>query len=228
MNSHIIKNVANPLSNQDVATKNYVDTNAFTTAGGVLSGDIKLNVSSNLAKSLECNDHTKGKKFTLLLGTDTNMLSYSFHDAGLPVPVKIKTDGGFAILINQLPICDFSQDLISCRQPIDMNDHLIKIVTNPVNKFDAVNKAYADRIKYTTTTGIIPNIAMTDHILFTFHDAKAFASGKTELCEMWVEQLADEWIATSSPMFTTEWPGFHKFSRGPSLMIFFTGFPASG
>ena len=41
MNSHIIKNVANPLSNQDVASKNYVGTNALTIAGGVVSGDIK-------------------------------------------------------------------------------------------------------------------------------------------------------------------------------------------
>ena len=44
MNSNIIKNVSNPLSNQDVATKNYEDTNAFTTAGGVVPGDIKFNV----------------------------------------------------------------------------------------------------------------------------------------------------------------------------------------
>ena len=72
-------------------------------------------------------------------------------------------------MINQLPICDFCQDVISCIQLIDMNLHLIKNVKSSVNKFDAVNKA--DRIKYKTTTGIIPNTAMTDHILFTFSAA---------------------------------------------------------
>ena len=47
MNNNIIKNVAKPLSNQNVALKNYVDTNAFTTAGGVVAGNIKLNVGSD-------------------------------------------------------------------------------------------------------------------------------------------------------------------------------------
>ena len=55
-----------------------------------MSGDIKLNVCSDLARNLECNDLATGKKFTLLLGTDTNMLSYSVSDSGLPVPIKIK------------------------------------------------------------------------------------------------------------------------------------------
>ena len=73
---------------------------------------------------------------------------------------------------------------------------LFKNVKSPVNKFDAVNKAYVDHIKY-KTTGIIPNTVMSDHTLFTFPAAKALASGKIIICEMWVERLADEWIATS-------------------------------
>ena len=77
MNSNIIKNVADLLSNHDAATNNYVDTNAFTTAGGVVSGDINLNVGSDLVRSLGYNDLSAGKMFTLLLGTDTNMLTYS-------------------------------------------------------------------------------------------------------------------------------------------------------
>ena len=68
MNSNIIKNVSDPVSNQDVSTNNYADTHAFTTAGGVVSGDIKLNLGSVLARSVECNDLSAGKKFTLLLG----------------------------------------------------------------------------------------------------------------------------------------------------------------
>ena len=69
---------------------------------------------------------------------------------------------------------------------------------------------------------------MTDHTLFTFPAAKAFASGKVKICEMWVERLADEWIATSSPLFATALPGFHKFSRGPSIMTFFIASPVRG
>ena len=39
---------------------------------------------------------------------------------------------------------------------------------NPSDRLDVVNKAYADRIKYKTATGNIPNTVMTDHTLFTF------------------------------------------------------------
>ena len=155
------------------------------------------------------------------------MLSYSVPNSGLPVPIKIKTDVSFDILIDKIPICDFGGDKILCSRPVDMDQHSIKNVKNPADRLDAVNKAYADHIKYKTSSNI-RNAVMTDHILFTFLAAKAFASGNIKICEMWVERLVDEWIATSSPMFATAWPGFHKFSRVSSLITFFTGSPTSG
>ena len=50
----------------------------------------KLSVGSDLVRSLECNDLSAGRKFSLLLGLDTNMLSYSVPNSGLLVPIKIK------------------------------------------------------------------------------------------------------------------------------------------
>ena len=63
-----------------------------------MSGDIKLSIGSDLVRSLECNDLSAGKKFTILLGTDTNMLTYTIPNSGLPVHIKIKTDVVFGIL----------------------------------------------------------------------------------------------------------------------------------
>ena len=145
------------------------------------------------------------------------MLTYSVPNSELPVPVKIKADVGFATLIDELPICVFGRDEIVCSRPIDIDQHSIKNVKNVTDRLHVVNKAYAGRIKYKTATDNIPNTFMSDHSLFTFSDAKAFASGKIKICEMWVERLADDWIATSSPMFATAWLGIHKLQEVRSL-----------
>ena len=77
-----------------------------------------------------------------------------------------------------------------------MDLHIIKNVKSPVNELDAVNTAYVDRIKCKAAIGIIPDTVMTDHTRFTFPAVKAFASERIIIYVMWVERLADEWIAT--------------------------------
>ena len=108
-----------------------------------------------MVKSLGCSDLSAGKKFALLLESDTNMLRYSVPYSGSPVPIKIKTDVCFAILIDELHIWVFGRDEILCSQPIDIDQHTIKYVKNPIDRSDAVNKAYADRIRYTSAMVIL-------------------------------------------------------------------------
>ena len=43
-------------------------------------------------------------------------------------------------------LCLASRDEILCSRPIDMDQHSIKNVKNPVERFDAVDKAYVDRV----------------------------------------------------------------------------------
>ena len=83
MNSQIIKKWGRSVV-KSRCRHNYVDTNAFTTAGGIVSGDIKSSVGSDLVRSLGFNDLSAGKKFILLLGIDTNMLTYSVPNSRLP------------------------------------------------------------------------------------------------------------------------------------------------
>ena len=40
------------------------------------------------------------------------MLTYSIPNSGLTLPVKIKTDVGFGILIKELPVCVLGRDEI--------------------------------------------------------------------------------------------------------------------
>ena len=74
-----------------------------------------------------------------------------------------------------------------------MDQHSIKNVKNPADRLDAVNKSYADRMKYKSVTGNIPNTLMIDHKLSR---CESICQLKYKICEIYVEWLADEWIAT--------------------------------
>ena len=90
MNSNIIKNVANPLCNQDVVTKNYIHTHAFSTAGGVVSGYVVLRIDSDIVRILGCDSLSAGKTFILMLGSYSNMLTYSIPKPFVLTPIELK------------------------------------------------------------------------------------------------------------------------------------------
>ena len=62
-----------------------------------MPGDIKLNVVSDLVRSLGRSDLSVGKTFALLL-RQTNMLTYSVPNSRLAMPIKIKTDVGYCLI----------------------------------------------------------------------------------------------------------------------------------
>ena len=113
-------------------------------------------------------------------------------------------------------------------RPIDINLHSIKNVKSPVNRFDAVNKAYADHIKYKTAIGNIPNTVMTDHTVITFSHCESFCQWKDN--NMWdVGWTVGRWVdcsIKSNVRNCVAWPS--QVFQGSSLMTFFTGSPASG
>ena len=48
------------------------------------------------------------------------------------------------------------------------------------------------------------------------------------LTRVLITKALTKYRAKVSIMFGTSWPGFHEFSRGPSLISFFSGSPTSG
>ena len=89
------------MSNQDVVTKNYIHTHAFSTAGGIVSGDVVLRIGSELIRILGCDDLSAGEKFILMMGSYLNMLTYSIPKPFVSTPIELKTDAGFVILIDR-------------------------------------------------------------------------------------------------------------------------------
>ena len=61
MDGKSLKNFADLMTNQDAATKNYVDKNIITVNEGVVHHDIKLAVGSGLTrKKLDCSNVNEG------------------------------------------------------------------------------------------------------------------------------------------------------------------------
>ena len=64
-----------------------------------MSGDVVLWIVSDLVRILGCDNLSAGRKFKLVLGLYSNILTYSIPKPFVLTPIELKNDAGFVILI---------------------------------------------------------------------------------------------------------------------------------
>ena len=67
-----------------------------------MSRDVVLRIGSDFVRILGCDNLSACKTFILMLGSYSNMLTYSIPKTFVLTPIELKTDAGFVILIDQM------------------------------------------------------------------------------------------------------------------------------
>jgi len=69
-----IINVSDPASNQDVATKGYVDSTSVSRSEDSMTGDLLMTTSLDETRLRGCTDLQTGKTFSISLGSPQNFI----------------------------------------------------------------------------------------------------------------------------------------------------------
>jgi hypothetical protein len=160
-------NVADPTEGNYVTIKRYANDNT-------VSKNCDMNVKNIPSLSLGCCDLKANKKFNVLLGITSNMISRQFNH-----PVTLQTSDGLLCRLGDTDIARIASK-ISLFQDVDMNDRKSSKLAESVNVNDAVTKSYVDR----TISGIIAIAGLTaviDNVLFLKLDGRSVMTGTLNL-----------------------------------------------
>jgi hypothetical protein len=180
MGNRSIVGVADPVNAQDVSTKNYVDTKdalKVSKTGDTMTGNLTLNVGSDLLRTLGCSDLSGSKGFAILLGSLTNQLQCQLN-----TPVTLQTTDGFLCRCAGNDVIRFGRSSTDSRtdayQDIVMNQHYITDLHDPTNDKDAANKIYADALSYMTAYPIMTaNTTTVDGLTYIASSSSVSGSG---------------------------------------------------
>ena len=207
----------------DIFGKTYTMNGAHVVSGGMtlsqanntflrrdgrdyMTGNLALNVGTDMERTIGCSDLSGTKQFSIILGNISNQLQYELH-----APVRLRTSDGFVVSRGGHDIIRFGRPQNDLRvivyQDILMNKRRITGLSDPSSAQEAATKNYVDSARYLTAyPTMTANTTSVDGLTYTascsvvsdsYHSWKAF---QNIVDDGWIApNNANKWIQIQYP-----------------------------